>query len=149
VGNDDEEVDMSAPATRTKSFFPLDWVSLPRLALNGREIRIEEFVDGETYVVRAELPGVDPKREMHVAIVDGELRIRVDRPDNRLEKGRSEFRYGSFFRAVPLPAGAREDSVTALYDRGILDVRVQLGAPEPRGREITVETAGWNGHRSR
>jgi HSP20 family protein len=141
----DEEVDMSAPATRARSFFPLDWVSLPKLG--GPEIRIEEFVDGETYVVRAELPGVDPQRDVHLAIVDAQLRIRVDRSGNRVEKGHTEFRYGSFYRAVPLPAGAREDSVIALYDRGILDVRVQLGAPELRGREIPVKTATSNGHR--
>src|SRR5262245_53803263 len=95
-----EEVDMSSPATRSRSFFPLDWVSLPRLALSGPGIRIEEYIDGESYVVRAELPGVDPKRDVHLAIVDGELRIRVERTDNQLAKGHSEFHYGSFYRAI-------------------------------------------------
>ncbi len=137
---------MSTPATRSRSLFPLDWVSLPRLALGVPGIRIEECVDGETYVVRAELPGVDPKREVQVAMVDGALRIRVDRTDSRAVKGHSEFQYGAFERAVTLPAGARENAVTAIYDRGILEVRIRLGTPEPRGREIPVETAG-NGYR--
>lgn len=129
---------MSTPTGRTRSLFPLDWVGLPRLTLGGPGIRIEEYVDGETYVVRAELPGVDPKREVQVAIVDGELRIMADRADTRVEPGSSEFQYGSFCRTVPLPAGAREDGVTATYDRGILDVRLRLGPPLRRGREIPV-----------
>jgi HSP20 family protein len=136
---------MSAPTGRTRSLFPLDWVGLPRLTLGGPGIRIEEYVDGETYVVRAELPGVDPNREAQVAIVDGILRIRVDRREPRVAKGHSEFHYGSFDREVTLPAGAHEDGVTATYDRGILEVRLRLGPPELRGREIPVRKATANG----
>src|SRR3954451_2978627 len=118
-GRADEEVAlMSSP---TRSLFAPDWGILPRFALGAPGIRIEEFVDGETYVVRAEMPGVDPGREVQVAIVDGELRIRVERTDRGEAGGSSEFQYGSFFRAVSLPAGAREEGVTATYDRGILD----------------------------
>jgi HSP20 family protein len=132
---------MSTP-TRNRSLFALDWVSLPRFTLGTPGIRIEEFVDGEMYVVRAEVPGVDPTRDVQVAIVDGELRIRVERADSREARGSSEFQYGSFDRTVPLPAGAREDGVTATYDRGILDVRLRLGPPLQRGREIPVRNGG-------
>jgi HSP20 family protein len=131
---------MSSP-TRSRSLFALDWMSLPRFTLGTPGIRIEEHVDGETYVVRAEVPGVDPTRDVQVAIVDGELRIRVERADTREAKGGSEFQYGSFSRTVPLPAGAREDGVIATYDRGILDIRLRLGPPLRRGREIPVRTA--------
>src|SRR3954467_5024267 len=140
-GRDDEEVahEFADPQPEPVA---LDWMSLPRFTLGPPGIRIEEFVDGEMYVVRAEVPGVDPTRDVQVAIVDGVLRIRVERADSREARGSSEFQYGSFDRTVPLPAGAREDGVTATYDRGILDVRLRLGPPLPRGREVPGRTGG-------
>ena len=75
-------------------------------------------------------------------VEDGVLRIKVERSEEqRTEDGKtvhSEFHYGSFYRNVPLPAGAREDKVTATYDTGILEVRVVVGEAEPKTREIPV-----------
>ena len=34
-------------------------------------IRVEEFIDGKTFVVRAELPGIDPDKNVEVTISDG------------------------------------------------------------------------------
>lgn len=41
-------------------------------------------------------------------------------------KHRSEFRYGSFTRSLPLPANADQDDITAAYHDGILTVSVGL-----------------------
>lgn len=129
---------MNTSTTRSRSLFPLDW-TLAWLPLGGPSIRVEKYVDGEMFVVRAELPGVDPEKNIQVAVVDRELRIRCERDDEHRPKGQSEFHYGSFYRAVPLPAGACEDAVTATYDRGVLEVHIPLGGPEEPVREIPVE----------
>jgi HSP20 family protein len=133
---------MSTVTLRTRGLFPMDWPSFAWLPLAGPSIRIEEFLDGKDYVVRAELPGVDPKKDVHVMVEDGVLRIKVERSEEqRTEDGKtvhSEFHYGSFYRNVPLPAGARDDKVTAIYDTGILEVRVVVGEAEPKTREIPV-----------
>ena len=133
---------MSTVATRSRGLFPMEWPTLTWLSLGGPTIRIEEFVDGEDHVVRAELPGVDPDKDVHVTVADGSLRIKVERAvERRTDEGRSvrsEFHYGSLYRQVPLPAGAREDKVTARYEKGILEVRVAKGDPRPEAHEIPI-----------
>ncbi|WP_138413683.1 Hsp20/alpha crystallin family protein [Sinomonas gamaensis] len=96
-------------------------------------LRIEEFREGETLVVRAEVPGIDPERDVDVSVRDGELNIRVDRQENSENANkdgyRSEFRYGSFARSVQLPRGARQEDIKASYRDGVLEIRVPA-APE-------------------
>lgn len=100
-------------------------------------LRIEEFVDDGTLVVRAELPGIDPDEDVDISVVGGVLRIsaeREERTENK-DKGsyRSEFHYGTFTRDITLPEGCRESDITATYADGVLEVRVPVGqasAPE-------------------
>ena len=133
---------MSTAMLRTRSLFPMEWPTFTWLPLGTPSIRIEEFLDGKDYVVRAELPGVDPKKDIHVTVTDGALSIKVERTEEqRTEEGKvvhSEFHYGSLYRTVPLPAGARADKVAATYEAGILEVRVLVGEAEPKIREIPV-----------
>jgi HSP20 family protein len=44
-----------------------------------RDIRVEEFVDGGQLVVRAEVPGVDPDRDIDVSVDNGVLTIAAER----------------------------------------------------------------------
>jgi HSP20 family protein len=136
---------MSTATLRTRSLFPMEWPTLTWLPLGGPTIRIEEFVDGKDYVVRAELPGLDPDKDIHVTVADGTLRIKVERSEERkTEDGKtvhSEFHYGSLYRQVLLPVGARDDKVTARYDKGILEIRVVIAEPEAKFREIPITVA--------
>lgn len=102
-------------------------------------IRVEEEVADGRYVVRAELPGVDPAKDITVTVENGLLSIQAERSEEKKENGRSEFSYGSFRRAMRLPAGAQEPDVKASYDKGILTVSIGLDetAPDPRKIEIT------------
>jgi HSP20 family protein len=133
---------MSTATLRSRSLFPMEWPTLTWLPLGGPTIRIEEFLEGKDYVVRAELPGLDPDKDIHVTVADGSLRMKVERVEERKEEEgktvHSEFHYGSLFRQIPLPAGAREDTVVAKYDKGILEVRVAIGEAEPKTREIPI-----------
>ena len=76
------------------------------------------------YVLRAELPGIDPDKDVDTTVRDGRLTIKAERTEKKETKGRSEFSYGSFARSVTLPAGADEDDIKATYDKGILTVSV-------------------------
>lgn len=93
-------------------------------------IRVEEFVDGKTLVVRAEIPGVDPDKDVEITIDEGNLRIRAERQEKEEHKDkgqfRSEFRYGSFSRSIPLPEGVTDDQIKATYTDGVLEVRTPL-----------------------
>lgn len=93
-------------------------------------IRVEEFLDGNTLVIRAEAPGLDPDKDIDVSVVDGALQIRAERKEEKEEKGkdsyRSEFRYGSFLRTLPLPADVKEEDIKATYKDGVLEVRTPV-----------------------
>jgi HSP20 family protein len=106
------------------------------LEADSRWLRVEEFVEGATLVVRAELPDIDPDKDVELSVTDGILHIRAQR-EERSEKQendayRSEFRYGSFARSVSLPQGADADDVTASYKDGILEVRVPMPEEEAK-----------------
>lgn len=113
-----------------------DWLDLdPR----GSLIRVEDIhTDGE-YRIRAELPGVDPEKDVQVTVSDGVLDIRAERREEEHARHHSEFRYGMLHRAVRLPAGAVETDITAKYDRGVLTITVPIKEPKPTGRTIPIE----------
>ncbi len=71
-------------------------------------IKIEQFQEGSTLVVRAEVPGIDPDRDVDVSVGEGMLNIAVQRRESSEHKSkdgyRSEFRYG---RAAPQHCAAR------------------------------------------
>lgn len=105
---------------------------LPR-PFAGQTIRLEEGVEDGRYVVRAELPGIDPEKQAEVTLSKGTLTIHAERWEGSDGKHRSEFRYGSFTRHVELPASADEADIEASYDKGILEVSVALKAKDQAG----------------
>lgn len=103
--------------------------------LAGRHlVRVEEYLEAGKYVLRVELPGIDPDKDVEITVSGGMLTVQAERREEKKEAHRSEFRYGSFRRSVTLPAGADEDDVQASYANGILEVRV--GVKEPERAEV-------------
>lgn len=110
--------------------------------LDSHLIRLEEQMEDGHYVVRAELPGLDPAKDVDITVRDGQLTIKAERTERKEAKGRSEFSYGSFVRSVTLPAGANEEDITANYDQGILTVSVGVSEPAaPAEKHIAVQAA--------
>lgn len=89
-------------------------------------VRIEEYVEDGTYVLRAELPGFDPDKDVTISVAGDQLSITAERTVDKHDKTHSEFFYGSFARTVRLPAGADVNAVEARYDAGILKVTVPV-----------------------
>jgi HSP20 family protein len=129
-----------------RTVFPdvVDWFEAPFLTLRpylAQPIRIEDRVEGDRYVVKAELAGIDPGKDLEVTVGDGYLTIHAERSDKTEGKHRSEFRYGSFTRTVGLPANADEDDITAAYRDGILTISVGLKA-EKTASAKKIEVTG-------
>ena len=123
---------------------PADW-------FDRDGMRLEEHRTDDMLVVRAEIPGIDPDTDVEITLEDGTLCIRAERKeshettDEDSGRYRSEFRYGSFSRRLPLPAGASEADVEATYDDGILEIKVPLG-PETEGpRKVPVARPASSG----
>ena len=104
----------------------------------GHVLRIEDELEDDRYVIRAEVPGIDPDKDVEITVSDGVLTIAAERREQINEKGRSEFHYGSFVRRVSLPAGAVEDKLAARYQDGILEVTVPVEAVKAEPRTIPV-----------
>ena len=111
-----------------RGFFGTDRF-LDRVSDGGNPVmRLEEFLDGDTCVIRAELPGIDPEKDVEITVADGIMQLSAERQersdDERPDGYRSEFRYGRLMRRIRLPEGTTEADVTASYKDGILEVRV-------------------------
>ncbi len=122
-------------ALTTLDLLPLSW-----LQFAPSTVRIEEAVDGQNYLLRAEAPGIDPAKDVTVVYHDGALRLEIRRTDVREDKTRTEFHYGTYGRTVTLPSRVDEDSITASYRDGILEITAKLGEPAESFRAIPVIT---------
>ncbi len=130
-----------------RAVFPdlADWLESPWTGpppfLTGQVFRLEEAMHDNRYVIRAELPGLDPENDIEV-IVDGRiLTIRAERRQQDDEPYRSEFHYGSLARVVRLPARVDAADVTARYDKGVLEVSVPVRVLKPEGTRVSIENA--------
>lgn len=106
-------------------------------------VRVEEFTEGETLVVRAELPGIDPDKDVEISVYNGLLHIKGERSESEEQTTqayyRSEFRYGMFERAVPLPAGTSDKDIKATYKDGLLEVRIPMKPAETKVATVPVQ----------
>lgn len=76
-------------------------------------------------VIRADMPGLS-KDHIKIEVEDHQLLISGEREAEREERQgslyRSERRFGSFSRIVPLPAGAQPEQATATFRDGVLEI---------------------------
>lgn len=123
-------------------FFQEPWAALTEAFGPGRSwVPSVDVLDSEKEVtVRAEIPGLGLE-DVEVTLSGHTLFLRGRKKEEREERGqayyRAERRYGSFQRAIPLPAGADPDKVTAEYDKGVLTVRIAK-SEEARPKRIEV-----------
>jgi len=104
-------------------------------------IRFEDKISDQEYVLRAELPGLDPEKDVQITSLNGVLTVKAERREEEKGLNRSEFRYGALQRSVRLPANADEACIKADFRNGILEIVVPMTAPEPGGRQIAISKA--------
>jgi HSP20 family protein len=118
-----------------------EWLDTEPLVRSGRMIRIEDRLTDTEYLIRAELPGCDPQKDIQVGVEQGLLTIKCEREEQKQEHDRTEFRYGALQRVVRLPGNAVDNKIAAKYDKGVLEVKVPLAEHKPSGRQIPVAVA--------
>lgn len=129
----------SLPALPDWSDLMAGFESLPGWRpFESHPIRVEDRLEEDRYTLRAELPGIDPVKDVDISVRDGQLTIAAERTEKKEDNTRSEFRYGSFYRSMPLPAGASEDEIEATYADGILTVSVPISEPQTPEKHIEV-----------
>ena len=134
-----------APA-RFRAMFPdlADWLEAPWTGpppfMAAQTFRVEEVAQDNRYVIRAELPGLDPDEDIEVTVDGRNLTIQAERRQEDSGPSRSEFRYGSLTRLVRLPTRVDPKDVTARYERGVLEVSVPV-RNVPEGTRVPIEQA--------
>lgn len=124
----------------------LPWAAMTPRFLREDVIRVDELIEDGTLVIRAELPDVDPERDVEISVADGMLHITAERrteETEETEKGyvRRELRYGSFARTLSLPEGVSDDDVEATYSNGMLEIRVPMpDTAAPEAKKIPIST---------
>ena len=135
-----------APAV-FQAMFPdlFEWLESPWTAplpfTAAQTFRVEEVARDSRYVIRAELPGLDPETDIEVTVDGRTLTIHAERRQEDSEPYRSEFRYGSVTRSVRLPAKVDATDVTARYEKGILEVSAPVREVKPEGSRVAIEKA--------
>ena len=107
-------------------------------------IEVDERREGDELVIRAELPGIDPAKDVEVRMSDGMLRIHGEHRDESTSEDetghRTEVHFGSFTRVLPLPSGVTTDDVKAAYKDGVLEVRVPVDTRGSSDGTVTVSS---------
>lgn len=103
-------------------------------------LRVDEYIEDRTLVVRADAPGIDPDKDLEVSASEGYLHIGVDRHEEEKPEGREYLRHemlhhGQLHRDLALPEGAKDSELKANYTNGMLEVRVPLPEEEAK-REV-------------
>jgi HSP20 family protein len=107
--------------------------------------RVESYQKNGSYVIKADLPGVDPK-DVHVEVEGDHLTIRgerkMDKKISRKNMRRREVFYGSFQRSMPIPKGLKMEELKAKYHDGVLEISAPMDkALLPKAVKIEVEKA--------
>ena len=98
---------------------------------------------GDNFVLKAQLPGIDPK-DIDVQVTREAISIsgerRYENTDEKSGYVRSEFRYGKFHRVLSLPAHIQNDSVQAECKDGILTLTLPK-VTEARNKVVKINLA--------
>jgi HSP20 family protein len=107
------------------------------------EPRIEMYETPDEVVVKAEMPGLD-KDSIDVRVRDNYLIIKGTKKQEKKEEKEnvffSESFYGEFQRVIPLPVEVKEEGIEAIYDKGILEIRLPKAEAAKKEVKIIVKS---------
>jgi HSP20 family protein len=138
---------------RTDSFRDLDRIAQQLLGAGGplgtwsrpNPMPMDAYLAGDTYVVRLDLPGVDPEAieldvERNVLTVKAERRPGTEAADG-VEMQIAERSHGVYSRQLFLGQTLDTARIAADYQAGVLTLRIPV-AEKAKPRRIAINTAG-------
>jgi HSP20 family protein len=115
---------------------------LPQGRTNLPAVNISE--DDKGYGVEVVAPGFK-KEDFKVKVDDDVLTISAETKQETQEGegkeySRREYTYSSFTRSFRLPENAKDDSITARYDNGVLQLQIPKTAKETKAtKDISIQ----------
>ena len=106
---------------------------------------VDIYEDEQSYTLKLDVAGIDEK-DIDIKLENSTLSISGERKFESEEKTsnyrRVERRYGRFGRAFTLPQTVDSEAITAVYDKGVLKIRlVKKADAKPRQIKINVGNA--------
>jgi len=106
-------------------------------ALSARRDNFVPSIDisetDDSFLISAELPGMS-KEDIDISLENGRLAISGERSFEKEEKNkkfhRVETKYGSFERSFQLPDNVDENSISASYENGLLNITIEKSEQE-------------------
>lgn len=145
----DPFAEMSAMRTMMDRLFDQSLGRFPALARSGEDLGaatlgLDVYETGEEYVVKAAVPGVDPK-DVEISVDDDVLTIKGEfqQQEEVEEDGwlRRELRYGSFHRQLRLPPTVDAEKAQATFEYGVMKLSIPK-KPEARSRSFKITPKG-------
>ena len=92
---------------------------------------VDEYIEDGNLLVRVDAPGIDPVDDIDLRLIDNQIDLRVTRQERTdgtdPQHRRTEVRYGTFRRSLPVPKGTQAEDVSASYRDGVLELRIPTG----------------------
>jgi len=99
----------------------------------SRGFSLETFLTEDTFLIKAVLPGIDPKT-LDITISDDKLTIKGSKKEVSVEGSgyykRVERKLSRFSRTIPLPFYAQKNEIKATLNNGILNIVVPKKKPQ-------------------
>jgi HSP20 family protein len=145
----DPFAEMSAMRTMMDRLFDQSLGRFPALARNGEDLGaatlgLDVYETGDELVVKAAVPGVDPK-DVEISVDDDILSIKgsFEQRDEVNDEGwlRRELRYGNFQRQLRLPPTVDAEKAQAHFEHGVMKLTLPK-KPEARSRSFKITPQG-------
>jgi len=115
---------------------------LPQTQLTEWAPAVDVLSEDGDLLIKAELPGLK-QEDVDITLQDNVLTISGERKAEREEERGGyyvrERRYGSFRRSMTVPGGTDESKISARFENGVLEVRVQGAAVVEEPKRIQIE----------
>jgi HSP20 family protein len=102
---------------------------------------IEVAETESSYLVKAEVPGMNPD-DISVEVLGNMVTLKGEtrqvKKEDKQNIHRSEFRYGQFYRQIPLPENINSDACRAEFHHGILELTLPKLEKSPH-KQIKIE----------
>ena len=125
-----------------RRFFPGDDEETSRTSMTGWLPAAEAFERDGQYVIRADVPGVEPN-EVEVSVLNDTLTIKGERKRSNEVKEKdyhyTETAYGRFERRLALPQGIDPEKIAAKFVNGVLEISMPL-PQSATAKKVPIET---------
>ena len=109
---------------------------------------VDIYEDEHNITLKLEVPGIEEK-DIDVSVENSTLTVHGERKIEKEEKEenyrRVERHYGTFTRTFNLPQTVDTESVSATYDKGVLNIALPKKA-EAKPKQIKVNVGGVSGN---